>query len=360
MGPRADSRLPFVSVVLPARNEERFIRNCLQSLLATEYPADRIEFLVVDGDSDDNTAGIVLQMSRVDRRIKLLRNPRRTVPQAMNTGIRASRGDVIVRVDAHAEYPANYIRQSVHALIATGADNVGGTWRTLPGSRSPMAQAIALALTHSFGVGNASFRVGGKSGFVDTVPFGAFRREVFEQVGLFNECLTRHQDYELNSRIRRSGGTVYLDRGLQCNYYARPTLWSLLKQKLADGRWCVYSWSVCPEAYAFRHAFPGIVTAVALLLGAAAILMPATLAILALCAGSYVVAVTAATIDLLTTRRSLAALLCPLVFPVLHFGMGIGVIAGLVTVRGWARRVMADKPAPRLAVKERVLEETAA
>jgi glycosyltransferase involved in cell wall biosynthesis len=319
-----------------------------------------LEVIVVDGDSDDDTPDIVEEIAHFDPRVKLLRNPNRTVPYAMNIGIRGSRGQVIVRVDAHARYPESYIRQSVHTLLATGADNVGGLWRTNPGARTPIARAIAMALTHPFGVGNASFRTGARAGFVDTVPFGSFRRSVFCDVGLFHERLTRHQDYELNTRIRRSGGRIYLEAGLSCDYYARPTLWSLLNQKFADGKWCVYSWVVCPEAYALRHAFPGVVTASALLLGAASLLAPVALSILLFCVAAYAFLAGLATLELALTRKSWSALLCPLVFPVLHFGHGMGVIAGVTTGRAWAKRTRAYEPAPALPVSDERYEETAA
>ncbi len=354
------NQLPFVSIVLPARNEENYIRACMQSLLNCDYPHDSMEILVVDGDSDDRTAGIVFEIARFDPRVRLIRNPDRTVPFGMNRGIRASHGDVIVRVDAHAEYPANYVRQSVHSLLATGADNVGGSWRTLPGAKTAMAKAISLCLTHPFGVGNAGYRIGSKEGFVDTVPFGSYRRSVFNSTGLFQECLTRHQDYELNSRIRKAGGRIFLDGSLACSYYARPNLRALLKQKFSDGKWDVYSWLVCPEAFAMRHAIPGIVTAAALLLAAAAIATPIAMSVLVFCAAAYLFASAVATLDLLLSRRSVAALLCPFVFPVLHFGHGLGVMAGVVTARGWAKKAMPYRPAPTMPVADGLLEETAA
>ncbi|GMV37288.1 MAG: hypothetical protein AMXMBFR61_17960 [Fimbriimonadales bacterium] len=351
---------PFVSVVLPARNEERFIEPCLRSLLSSDYPSERMEIIVVDGASEDRTAEIVSDLAAEDGRIRLLENPNRTVPYAMNLGIRAARGDIIVRVDAHATYPPDYVARSVQTLQKTGAWNVGGVWVTQPGGPSAWARAISLALTHGFGVGGSAYRTGSKSGWVDTVPFGAFRREAFERAGLYRECLTRHQDYELNARIRSSGGGIYLDPEIRCEYFARPSLSALARQKYADGKWCVYSWLVCPEAYAFRHAAPGIVVAVVALLAAGSALSPVPLGALAMLAALYSLGSANAAVELLATSRRWEALLTPLVFPILHFGHGIGVIAGLLSSRRWGAVGAASRPAPRLAARAAAIEEVAA
>ena len=351
---------PFVSVVIPARNEERHIESCLRSLESSDYPSNRMEIIVVNGASEDRTAEIVSRLAAEDPRIRLLVNPHRTVPYAMNLGIQASRGEIIVRVDAHATYPPDYVSRSVQALKKTGAWNVGGLWNTRPGGRGVWAKAISLALTHHFGVGGSAYRTGAKAGWVDTVPFGAFRREAFERVGLYRECLTRHQDYELNARIRAAGGGVYLDPAIRCEYFARPSLSALARQKYADGKWCVYSWLICPEAYAFRHAVPGIMVAGAALLAAGSVLSPVPLGTLAVLMVLYSVGSANAAVDLLVTRKRWEALLTPLVFPILHFSHGVGVIAGLITGRRWSGGAVASRPAPRLAARTGAMEEVAA
>ncbi len=351
---------PFVSVVLPARNEERFIESCLRSLLCSDYPAERMEIIVANGASEDRTAEIVSRVATEDPRIRLMENPNRTVPYAMNLCIRAARGEIIVRVDAHAMYPSDYIARSVETLRRTGAWNVGGVWVTRPGGRGAWARAISLALTHGFGVGGSAYRTGAKSGWVDTVPFGAFRREAFEKAGLYRECLTRHQDYELNARIRSAGGRIYLDPEIRCEYFARPSLSALARQKYADGKWCVYSWLVCPEAYAFRHAVPGIMVAVASLLAAGSVLSPVPLGVLVVLAALYLLGGANAAVELLATSRLWEALLTPLVFPILHFSHGVGVIAGLLTARRWSGAAVAARPAPQLTAVTEAMEEAAA
>lgn len=216
-----------VSLILPCRNEEHHIESCLDSLIATHYPHDDLELLVVDGQSDDRTREIVARRARVHPWIRLLDNPERIVPTALNLGVRAATGEIIMRVDAHALYPPEYVPRLVAALLETGADNVGGRVITLPANESVTAQAIARALSHPFGVGNSWFRLAGDGPAemreVDTVPFGCWRREVFTHIGGFDEELVRNQDDEFNYRLRRAGGRVVLVPDVVAYYYARAS-----------------------------------------------------------------------------------------------------------------------------------------
>ena len=216
---------PFVSVVMPCLNEERYIAGCLDSILATEYPHDRFEILVVDGMSEDKTREIVAGYAHRNSAVRLIDNPKRITPAALNAGIQAARGTVIVRMDAHVEYPPDYIPRSVAALQETGADNVGGVIVTRPADGTAVARTIALALSHPFGVGNSHFRIGTRERrWVDTVAFGCFRPGVFERVGLFDEELPRNQDDEFNFRLAKHGGRVLLEPGVVAYYYARGSV----------------------------------------------------------------------------------------------------------------------------------------
>lgn len=217
--------LPKVTVIVPARNEARYILTCLASIVSGDYPPDRLEILVVDGNSDDSTRVLVQQEAANHSCIRLLDNPQRTVPYAMNIGIRAAQGDVIVRMDAHARYGPGYVRQLVEALRDLNADNVGGVWVTHPANDSAQAVAVAAILSHPFGIGNASYRLGlDGPRQVDTVPFGCYRRDVFERIGYYDEIFTRNQDDELNARLRRSGGRIFLIPSVKIDYYARESL----------------------------------------------------------------------------------------------------------------------------------------
>ena len=216
--------LPSVTVIVPCRNEEGYIGRCLDSILATDYPKDRVEVLVVDGRSDDRTHAILDGYRSSQPTVRVLDNPARIQPSALNIGIRAAAGDILLRMDAHAVYPRNYIGDLVAALRQTGADNVGGVLITEPVTETPIGKAIAIALSHPFGVGNAYFRIGAQqSRWVDHVAFFCCRRETFERLGLFDEK-QRDEDSEFNARIIGRGGRVLLVPNVVARYYARGTL----------------------------------------------------------------------------------------------------------------------------------------
>jgi len=216
---------PRVSIVMPCRNEAAYIGPCLESVLATDYPLDRVEVLVADGRSDDGTREIVEAWAARHPCVRLLDNPARITPAALNMAIRAATGDVIIRMDAHGVYPRDYVSRLVDALQETGADNVGGVVVTLPADDTPVARGIALAFSHPLGVGNAYFRIGvAGPRWVDTVPFGCFRRELFERVGMFDEEMVRNQDDEFNLRVIGRGGRILLLPDVVSRYYARRSL----------------------------------------------------------------------------------------------------------------------------------------
>jgi glycosyltransferase involved in cell wall biosynthesis len=245
-----------VSVVIPMRNEEKYIGSCLESVMANDFPRDQYEIIVVDGDSTDRSCEIVLETQARFPNLLLLRNPQRVVPPGMNLGIRHARGRYIVRMDAHSEYPADYIANCVAELERTRAANVGGRWITRPGSDSAVAKTIALMTQDRAVVGNASYRLGQGDRYVDTVPFGAFRREVFDQVGFFREDLVRHQDYELNARIRQAGGKIFLSPKIYNVYYNVPTFKKFMRQASLNGTWCARAWTRYPVCFSWRHAMP--------------------------------------------------------------------------------------------------------
>lgn len=244
-----------VSVVMPIHNESKYIAKCIDSLLLQDYPSDDMEWIFVDGCSTDNTKEIVAEYAaKYPELIKLYDNPNKTVPYAMNIGIRASRGKYIVRLDAHADYVSDYISKCVHYLDTTDADNVGGVVETR--ARTKMGGRIALMLSSKFGVGNSNFRTNGESGYVDTVPFGAFRREVFDRVGFYDERLTRNQDNEMNWRIRKNGGKIYMSRDIRLTYYCRDTVSGIAKMAVQNGRWNVITMRLCPGSMGLRHFVP--------------------------------------------------------------------------------------------------------
>lgn len=215
----------MLSVIVPIYQEEKYISKCIDSMLSQDYPKDDLEIILVDGMSQDRTREIVATYTAKYPFIRMIDNPERIAPCAMNRGIKEAKGDVIIRLDAHVYYPKNYFSLLVEKLNELpGAENVGALCNTLPVNDSITAQSIAAVLSSSFGMGNSHFRVGAdKEMEVDTVPFGCFHRSIFDKVGLYDEELVRNQDDELNARIIKAGGKIYLVPQLVCEYYARDT-----------------------------------------------------------------------------------------------------------------------------------------
>ncbi|GAA0498408.1 succinoglycan biosynthesis protein exoa [Paractinoplanes deccanensis] len=211
--------MPFVSVVVPCWNEADFIEGFLDAVQEFDYPADRLEVLVVDGMSDDGTRDVLQKRDAV----RLIDNPGRSKPVALNLGIREAKGDIIVRLDVHADYPPDYLAKCVRGLLDhPDADNVGGVRRSEARDDNLIGRAIALSTTDAFGAGNTRYRIGAaEPQWVDTVFGGCYRREVFDRIGYFDEALTRAQDREFNQRLRAAGGKILLLPDITCTYYAR-------------------------------------------------------------------------------------------------------------------------------------------
>lgn len=247
---------PFVSVIVPCRNEAPHIRRFIESLLRNEYPRERLEVKFVDGLSTDGTREILQEAARLNPFIQVIDNPRMIVPAGMNLAIRQARGSVIVRMDVHAEYPKDYIARCLRLLRETRAGNAGGRVVTVPNGDGPWARAVAFVTAHRFGVGNSAWRTGDKPGFVDTVPNGAFSREVLEKVGLFDERLTRGQDHELNARIRRSGYRIAFDPNIRIRYFNQGSLSGLLRQGFYTSMWNLYNLSLHPYTWRWRRFVP--------------------------------------------------------------------------------------------------------
>ena len=250
--------LPFVSIIIPCRNEEKFIGMCIDSIIANDYPKDRLEILVVDGMSDDNTRTVVEGYCRRYQFISLLENPQRITPCAFNIGVKRAKGEVVIRMDAHSEYFNDYIKETITYLEKTGADNVGGIRITRTIENTLTARLISFVTSCPFGVGLAKYRFSKEGAFVDTVPNGAFRKELFDRIGYFDEKLIRNQDNEFNARIIEHGGKVFLSPTIKSYYYNQSTLKGLLRQAFRAGMWNVYTFKANPTAFRWRHFIPFI------------------------------------------------------------------------------------------------------
>jgi glycosyltransferase involved in cell wall biosynthesis len=213
-----------ISIICPCCNEEEHIESCINSILAQDFPKENLEFFIVDGRSTDKTREMISGYTTKYAFVHLLDNPDRTVPYALNIGIREAKGEVIMRIDAHSNYPKNYVSVLVKYLFELNVDNVGGVWNIIPANSTARAISIAVGSSHPFGVGNSMFKIGtNKMMEVDTVPFGCYRRDVFERIGYFDEELTRNQDNEFNARLKNAGGKIYLIPEVVINYMARDT-----------------------------------------------------------------------------------------------------------------------------------------
>lgn len=247
---------PRISVVIPVRNEEKYIEQCINSILEQTYPKDKMQLIFVDGMSEDDTRKIIEKyVNAYPQLIRLIDNPEKIVPIAMNLGIEQADGEYLVRLDAHSDYQKDYLQRCIATIQEiSDADNVGGLAITKGNGKT--GEAYAQVLSSKFGVGNSGFRTNAKSGYVDTVPFGTFRRSVFEKYGKYNESLKRNQDNEMNYRIRKNGGKIYLNSDIKFWYYCRDTLKGILKQGFENGKWNIITMRLCPGSMGLRHFVP--------------------------------------------------------------------------------------------------------
>ncbi len=325
------SDLPKVSIVIPCRNEQKFIGECLDSIIANDYPKDWLEVLVVDGMSEDGTREILQDYANRHTFITLLDNPNKVTPAALNIGISNAKSQIIMRMDAHAVYPVNYISGLINWLTKGGADNVGGVCRTLPSDETPMANAIATALSHPFGVGNAYFRIGVKEPrWVDTVPFGCYRREVFDRIGLFDEELVRNQDDEFNLRLLKGGGRILLAPDIVSYYYARDSLRKLWQMYYQYGYFKPLVVRKVGGILTIRQVIPAMFVLGLLTSGSLAFWTAYGGWILYALISAYIVADLGASISVGFQRGIRCALIIPVVFPVLHLSHGLGFLKGVL------------------------------
>lgn len=319
----------MLSVICPIYNEERYIAKCIDSILAQDYPKDDLEVIFVDGMSSDRTREIVAEYSAKYPFIRLIDNPDRIVPPAMNIGIKASVGDIIVRLDAHAVFPQNYLSELVKSLLELDADNVGGVCRTLPINDTPVCRSIAYVLSSSFGMGNSHFRIGADSiKEVDTVPFGCFKRDLFERIGYFDEELTRNQDDEFNGRIIKNGGKIFLLPDLVIDYFARDTVAKVYKMFYQYGLFKPLVNKKLGQPATVRQFFP-LLFVIGLILGPLTFLISS--AFIWLYLGVLLVYLTLAAVFSSKESRSLKEVLIKIwVYFVVHFAYGWGYINGII------------------------------
>ncbi len=331
---------------MPIRNESKYVELSLRAVMDQNYPLDHIEILIVDGMSEDGTREIVgstldtLRGERWEPRSvetpevpngRILDNPSRIVATALNIGLHEAHGDVIILVGGHCELGRDYVRRCVELLDETGADCVGGPIETVGETR--IARAIALAQSTFFGVGGAAFRIGRKrAGYADTAAFGAYRREVFDRIGGFDEELVRNQDDEFNFRLIQAGGKIWLDPSIRSTYYSRADLRGLWRQYFQYGFYKVLVIQKRSAVPSSRHLVSGVfVLALAGSLILAALTQQPFWALSI--AGPYIAATLLA--SLWAGRRDRHALpILPIAFATIHLAYGLGFLLGLWKLRG--------------------------
>jgi glycosyltransferase involved in cell wall biosynthesis len=326
--------MTLISVIIPTYNEEKFISCCLDSILLQDFPKEKMEVFVVDGISSDDTRNIVIDYCKLYSFIHLLDNSEKTVPFAMNLGIKESKGDYIIRLDAHSTFPNNYFSSLVENAYKYNSDNIGGLCITDVKNRTKKALAIKEVLGHRFGVGNSHFRIGISEPMeTDTVPFGCFKHEVFDRFGYYDIRLVRNQDIELNKRIVKGGGKVFLIPKIKSTYFARETFTALMKNNYENGLWNVLTvfYTNSFNSLSLRHFIP--------LLFIISLIIPSLLSVLftpfiGLSVLSFVlyisILLTISTKLAITKKQSFIFIIYS--FIVLHFSYGWGSLVGIYKI----------------------------
>lgn len=318
---------PFVSIIMPVRNESDFIELAVRSILDNGYPADKMEVIVVDGMSDDGTRAKVEKLSLADDRVKMLDNPKRIVPTAMNVGLEAARGDVFIRIDGHAEVPSDFVTKSIECLREhPDAWVVGGHMETV--AEGFVGRAIASAMRSPVGVGNSRFRLGDYEGWVDTVAFGTHHKWILDRIGYFDEELVRNQDDEFNLRIILAGGKIWMSKSIKSRYFSRTSLRKLWRQYFQYGFWRIRTLQKHKRPATFRQLVPLLLVSSSLLLGLFGRLWRPAWVLLGIEAGLYLLGLAAGAVGVGYKSGWKYALPAPLIFGILHFAYGLGSLWG--------------------------------
>jgi len=328
-----EKNIMMISVIIPCLNEEKYIANCLESLLISDYDKSKLEILVVDGMSSDKTREIVKSYSEKYNYIKLLDNPNKIVPKAMNLAIKEAKGEYIIRLDAHSKFPKNYFSKLIEYSQKLNADNVGVAVSTEMKNTTKKSNSIKKVLSHRLGVGNSTFRTGvDEVTEVDTVPFGCYKREIFDKYGYYDERLERNQDIELNKRIINGGGKIYLIPDIKCIYYARETFGELAKNNYNNGFWNIITayYTRTLNSLSLRHFIP-LIFLLSLLLPL--LLSPfyfKTLYVALFSLSSYLALVIITSFQLRDNSNSLFYLIGS--FLTLHLSYGFGSLVGIFSI----------------------------
>lgn len=319
-----------ISIIIPCYNEGKYIRDCIESIVNSNINNYTLEIIVVDGNSTDNSIKVIEDLSLNYNFIRVLNNPQRVIPAAMNIGIKAAKFEIIMKMDAHSEYDKNYINKCVNSLIKNKVDNVGGKVIHVPRENTYVGKAICIALSSPFGVGNSFFRIGSdKEKFVDTVPFGCFKKSTLIKVNCYDEKIFRSEDILLNHKIKKNGGKILFLPNLKIYYKTRSKFIEFIQHNFDNGKWSILPIFISKEfPFSFRHQIPLIFS----------------LYILSILILSYNYVITVLMLPLFiylflnlsfsfyeSTKNSspIQILVLPLIYFSLHFSYGIGSVVAL-------------------------------
>jgi glycosyltransferase involved in cell wall biosynthesis len=326
-----------VSVIVPCYNEQATIEKLLQAFYDQSYPLNEIEVIIADGMSTDQTRSVInlFQNNHPELWIRVIDNIKRAIPSGLNRAIEVSKGEILVRFDAHSIPDHDYIRNCVLALDSGKGDNVGGIWKIKAGSSSWIAKAIAITTSHPLAVGDAHYRIGGVAREVDTVPFGAFRRELIEKIGMFDETLLTNEDYEFNVRVRQSGGKVWMDPSIHSIYFARSSLRELSQQYWRYGYWKAQMLRKYPETVRWRQALPPLFVFSLLCLGLLSIVWILARWLFTIIVLLYTIIICTAGLRSSIKHRDISLIIgIPFAIASIHLSWGLAFLWGLVLKPG--------------------------
>ncbi|MFH1181031.1 MAG: glycosyltransferase family 2 protein [bacterium] len=325
----------MISVIIPCRNEQNYIAQCLDSIVSQNFPKENLEVLLVDGNSQDKTKEIVQDYIQKYPFLRLLENPRKFAAFGLNIGIKKASGEIIVRMDAHAAYQKDYVSKCVKYLKEyEKADNVGGAIKTLPAENTLAAKAIAIILSGRLGAAS-SFRLGSdKVMEVDTVFGGCFRKKIFDKIGFFDERMARAQDIEFNKRLIRSGGKIILAPDILAVYYPESTLLGFWKHNFQDGFWVIYPLKFGVRYFSLRHLLPLALTGAVLFSLFLSLFLFLGKVLFVLAFGPYLFFVSLLCLQISFKRKEGLKIFPYLILAVFcrHFGYGIGSLFGMIKI----------------------------
>jgi len=335
--------LPIVSIIIATRNEEDTIIKCIKSIMQQKYSSEKMEIIIADGLSNDNTVKMINEVSRQYKvPVKILKNEKVIQSSAWNLGIKESSGDIILIVSAHSFIQKDYIQECVHYLQKTGASNVGGPM--LADGKGYIGKIIEFVHHSFFGLGGGRFHDKNFKGYVDTVYLGAWPKEVFNEIGLFDERLVRNQDIEFNARLRQNNGQVYLSPDIRSYYHCRDTLKGLWNQNFKNGKWVIYTKKIAPFCFSWRHFIPlvfvgtlivsGILSLIGRSFGLDTFALLSFLVFVSIIFG-YTLVTLFFSFQISFEKGFKYLAILPIVFSTLHFSYGLGSIFGVITMPKW-------------------------